>query len=96
MKIRIELDVKPDELREFLGLPDVRGVQQDALDALSRGLKKGTSGLDPVAVIKGFLPSGLLSPEEWQRMLLKALETGEAVAEKTTARKRAPRKKSSR
>ena len=96
MKIRIELDVKPGELREFLGLPDVKGVQQDALDALSRGLRKGTSGLDPVAVVKSFLPSGLLSPEEWQRMLVKALETGEAVTEKTTTRKRAPRKKASR
>ena len=36
MKIRIELDVKPGELREFLGLPDVKGVQQDALHQMIR------------------------------------------------------------
>ena len=48
MKIRIEVEVEATELREFLGLPDVSGLQEEALDALSRGLRKGTEGLDPV------------------------------------------------
>jgi len=85
VKIRVEVDVKPAELREFLGLPDVTGIQKDALDALSRGLKRGSSSVDPISVLKGFLPSGLLSPEEWQRLLLKALEAGEAVTIKRGA-----------
>jgi len=85
VKIRVEVDVKPTELREFLGLPDVTGIQKDALDALSRGLKRGTSGIDPVAVLRGFLPSGLLSPDEWQRLLLKALDGGETVTVKRGA-----------
>ena len=96
MKIRVEVDVKPGELREFLGLPDVTGIQEEALDALTRGLKKGTSGIDPVSVIKSFIPTGLLSPEEWQRMLVRALETGEAVVEKRPTKKRTTRKKSTR
>jgi hypothetical protein len=82
VKIRVEVDVKPAELREFLGLPDVTGIQKDALDAVSRGLKRGTASVDPLAVLKGFLPAGLLSPEEWQRLLMKALEAGEAVTVK--------------
>ena len=32
MKIRVEVEVEPTELREFLGLPDVSSLQQDALD----------------------------------------------------------------
>lgn len=97
MKIRVEVDVKPTELREFLGLPDVKGVQQDALDAISRGLKRGTSSIDPLAVLKGFVPAGLLSPDEWQRLLLKALETGEAVTvgRGGTSRSRTRKKSSS-
>jgi hypothetical protein len=79
VKIRVEVDVKPTELREFLGLPDVSGIQKDALDALSRSLKRGSSSVDPVSILKGFLPAGLLSPDEWQRLLLKAVEAGEAV-----------------
>ncbi|WP_420428470.1 DUF6489 family protein [Algiphilus sp.] len=31
MQIRIEIDVKPEELRRFLGLPDVAGLQEDIL-----------------------------------------------------------------
>lgn len=97
MKIRVEVDVKPAELREFLGLPDVTGVQKDALDAISRRLKQGSSSMDPLAVLRGFLPSGLLSPEEWQRLLLKALETGEAMTVKrgATAKKSRSRRQSS-
>lgn len=57
MKIRVEVDVKPGELREFLGLPDVTGVQKDALDAISRRMKRDASGVDPLAVLRGFLPA---------------------------------------
>ncbi len=29
MQIKVEIDVKPEELRRFLGLPDVAGLQED-------------------------------------------------------------------
>ncbi len=32
MQIKIEIDVRPDELRRFLGLPDVAGLQDDVID----------------------------------------------------------------
>ena len=31
MKITIEVDVQPDELRRFLGLPDIAGLQEDII-----------------------------------------------------------------
>lgn len=34
MQIKIEIDVKPDELRRFLGLPDVSGLQDDIVNFL--------------------------------------------------------------
>ena len=83
MKIRVEVEVGPKELREFLGLPDVSGLQQDAIEALSKRLASSKDSLDPMALIKGMVPSGLLSVDEWQRMILKAARTlaaeGEAV-----------------
>ena len=85
MKIRVEIEVGPTELREFLGLPDVKGIQQDALEVLARKLKRESTGVDPLAVLKGFMPTSLLSVEEWQRLLLKALEAGEAVTVKRSA-----------
>lgn len=31
MQIKIEIDVRPEELRRFLGLPDVSGLQEDVV-----------------------------------------------------------------
>jgi hypothetical protein len=85
MKIRIEVEVGPTELREFLGLPDVAGVQQEALDALTRKLRSGAaSGADAVAVLRGLVPEGLAALGDWQRLLTRALQTGRPVTVETT------------
>jgi hypothetical protein len=34
MQIRVEIDVKPEELRRFLGLPDVGALQDEIVDFL--------------------------------------------------------------
>jgi len=34
MKINVEVDITPEELRRFMGLPDVQGWQQQMLEAL--------------------------------------------------------------
>ena len=34
MQIKIEIDVKPEELRRFLGLPDVSGIQDEIISFL--------------------------------------------------------------
>jgi len=96
MKIRVEVEVEPTELREFLGLPDLSGLQEDALDAISRRLRSGGEGIDPMAILRGFVPSGLLSVEEWQRLLRRALESGEATTEKKVSKRGRSKKKPAR
>jgi hypothetical protein len=34
MRIKVEIDVKPEELRRFLGLPDVAGLQEELIQFL--------------------------------------------------------------
>ena len=34
MQIRVEIEVTPEELRRFLGLPDVSGLQEDIISFL--------------------------------------------------------------
>jgi hypothetical protein len=34
MQIRVEIEVTPEELRRFLGLPDVSGLQEDIIGFL--------------------------------------------------------------
>jgi hypothetical protein len=85
VKIRIELEVGPTELREFLGLPDVAGVQQEALDAVVKRLRSGAaSGADVVQVLRGMVPEGLTSLGEWQRLIGRALQTGRPVSVEAT------------
>jgi hypothetical protein len=97
MKIRVEVEVGPKELREFLGLPDVSGLQQDAIEALSKRLASSKDSLDPLALLRGLVPSGLLSVDEWQRMILKAARSlaseGEALATGTVKAAQTRKKK---
>ena len=45
MIIKIEIDVKPEELRAFLGLPDVVGIQEDIINYV-RTRVSNTEGFD--------------------------------------------------
>ena len=39
MKINVEVDITPEELRRFFGLPDVQGLQQQWLDGVAETLQ---------------------------------------------------------
>ncbi|MFU8896882.1 MAG: hypothetical protein ACNA8J_10885 [Gammaproteobacteria bacterium] len=90
MKIRVEVEVGPTELREFLGLPDVASVQQEALDAVVNKLRSGaTSGSEAVAQLRALVPEGLASLSDWQRIISRALQTGRPVTVETTVKPKA-------
>lgn len=84
MKVRLEFEVGAQELREFLGLPDVSHLQQEAVDTLVRKLRSGAAGgLDALAVLKSFVPAELFSLNEWQRLIGRALSSGEGLRVET-------------
>ena len=55
MQIKIEIDVKPEELRRFLGLPDVAGLQEDVINFLREKVSDANENFDPAAFVKGNL-----------------------------------------
>ena len=69
MKISIDIDAKPQELREFFGLPNVEPLQQELLDQLREKMLAGAAGFDPVTLLKPYLPEQLRSAADWQRAL---------------------------
>ncbi len=81
MKIKIEVDIGPTELREFLGLPDTSEMQRELLQVAQKKFQAGVENIDPVALVKGWMPLSLLSVEQWQRRLAKALEKLDADIE---------------
>lgn len=52
MIIKIEIDVKPEELRRFLGLPDVGGLQEDMVHYLRDKVATSVDGFDPAQFVK--------------------------------------------
>lgn len=65
MIIKIEIDVKPEELRAFLGLPDVVGIQEDIINYV-RTRVSNTEGFDPTDLVRGGVERGTRA---WQKVV---------------------------
>ena len=72
MKIRIDVDITPEEMRTFLGLPEVKGLQDEIVEDIRRKMREGVTGFDPLTVMKPFLPANLQSVEAMQRAFWQA------------------------
>lgn len=68
MQIKIEIDVKPEELRRFLGLPDVAGLQEDLINFLREKLGAASESFDPASFVKDNLDT-LRKSSAWQKLV---------------------------
>lgn len=74
MQIKIEIDVKPEELRRFLGLPDVAGLQEDLIQFVREKLGAATDSFDPASFVKENLQS-LRDSSAWRKLVSAAKAT---------------------
>ncbi len=59
MKINVEVDCTPDEARAFLGLPDVRPMQERLLAEMQERMSASLRAVDPQEVMKLWLNPNL-------------------------------------
>lgn len=53
MRIKIDVEVTPEEVRTLIGLPDIKGIQDDLVDYVRDKMGKGAGGVDDaVSLIK--------------------------------------------
>jgi hypothetical protein len=71
MQIKIEIDVKPEELRRFLGLPDVAGLQEDVLQFLREKLGAASESFDPASFVKDNLQT-IRNSSPWKKFVAAA------------------------
>lgn len=98
MQIKIEIDVRPEELRRFLGLPDVSGLQEDVV-AFLRDKLGAASEFDASQFVKSNFETLRKTPA-WKRFAarLRVAEDGtittggDAAAPKKRRTRRAPAK----
>jgi len=67
MKINVNVEATPQEMREFFGLPDVKPLQDEMMSAIRENMREGVSGFDPLSLTRYFLPLQMESMEAMQR-----------------------------
>jgi hypothetical protein len=71
MKIKIDIDCTPQEVRAFFGLPDVEPIQEALLAKVQQRLSEHLEARDPEALLKLWLPGGLQELGQMQERLWK-------------------------
>ena len=70
MKITVDIDCTPEELRGFFGLPDVKPMQEELMQEVAERMRANVHALDPETMLKTWLPAGLKGFEQLQEMFL--------------------------
>src|ERR1700688_4085991 len=68
MKISLDIDCTPDELRGFFGMPEIQPMQERLLKEVEERMRANLIALDPEAMLKTWLPAGLKGFEQMQEM----------------------------
>lgn len=68
MKISIDIDCTPEEARQFLGLPDVKPMQDALMNQMQERLSASLQAMDPETMMKTWLPASLQGFEQVQKM----------------------------
>lgn len=76
MKINVDIDCTPQEARTFLGLPDVEKMQEAVMAQLQAKMMENVNNLDPESMMKTWLPAGIQSLEQMQKMFLSQFNVG--------------------
>lgn len=52
MRIKVDLDTTPEELRRFFGLPDVQPLQEEVMNRMRERMLEGLDQYDPASLFR--------------------------------------------
>lgn len=95
MQIRVEIEVTPEELRRFIGLPDVAGLQDDLIAYLRDKLGDVNESLRPGDFVRSNLRN-VRQSKAWRKLMdgVEAVEEEERALAAAAAKKAAAKKRS--
>ena len=70
MKITTNVDCTPDEARAFMGLPDVKPMQEVLMRETQERMAANIRAMEPEALLKTWLPVTLKGFEQIQEMFM--------------------------
>ncbi|NEX22527.1 hypothetical protein G3480_19815 [Thiorhodococcus mannitoliphagus] len=77
MKITVDIDMSPEEVRKLFGLPDVEAFQRQLMDDIRERMVAGAEGYDPLKLFQPYVAGTVASWDMFQNML-KNLSSGAA------------------
>jgi len=81
MKVSVDLDLTPDELRRLFGLPDLTPIQALVVERITRQVEKGMDSNLLSGITRTFIAGGMQSWEAYQNLLSGILSAGTKSAE---------------
>ena len=70
MKINLEIDCTPEEVRTFFGLPEVQPLQEALLKEVQERMTANIKAMDAKAMIETWLPATLKGFEQLQQIFI--------------------------
>lgn len=67
MKIKVDVDCTPEEARTFLGLPDVKPMQDALLKQAQDRMSASMQAMDPETMMRTWMPAGIQGFEQLQK-----------------------------
>lgn len=64
MKITVDVDCTPEEARTFLGLPDVKPMQDQLMQEMQEQLSSTLRAMQPDEMLRVWLPANLKGMEQ--------------------------------
>jgi len=67
MKVKFDIECTPAEARAFLGLPDVKSLQETMMKEIEARMVRELAAMDPAEMIKTWVPATIQGFENLQR-----------------------------
>jgi hypothetical protein len=70
MKINIEFDMTPEELRRAMGLPDLQEFQSEVMKGMMEKMLAGEEGYDAMSLFKPMMGESMKSMDQVQKTFM--------------------------
>lgn len=84
MKVTVDIDCTPEEARAFLGLPDVKPMQDVLMRQMQDQLSANLAAMDPETMFNTWLPMGIQGFEQFQKMMWSQMSSAMGTTPKDT------------
>jgi len=68
MKINVEIDCTPQEARVFMGLPDIKPMQDAMMAGMQERMEEQLKRMDPEALMKEWFSPGIEGFQQMQKV----------------------------